>query len=122
MKLAMLDSRKQSVRTQFMTRFIVFIAVVATVLGAIHYYLWLRLVRAAHWPPPWNIVLAGFLVLATVGMPASMLFARGRGHTVAGQVFAWVGFTWLGVMFLLLVAVLGVDAVRMVVAIARRIS
>jgi uncharacterized protein len=105
-----------------MTRFIIFIAVMIGLLGATHYYLWLRLARDPQWPAPWRTIFTSFFVLATVGMPAAAVLARGRGHTVAGQVAAWTGFTWLGVMFLLFTTVLATDAVRLLVAIARRIS
>jgi predicted MPP superfamily phosphohydrolase len=105
-----------------MTRFILFIAVVVGLLGAIHYYLWLRLARGPQWPPPWNTVLTWFFVLATVGLPVAAVVARGSGQTVAGRVAAWTGFTWLGIMFLLFTAVLAVDAGRLLAAIARRSS
>ena len=105
-----------------MIRFLVFIGVVLGVLGAIHYYLWIRLARDPQWPAPWNTVIGWFFVVAAVGMPAAAIIARGRGHTVAGQIAVWPAFVWLGAMFLLFAAVLVTDVGRLLVAIARRIS
>jgi predicted MPP superfamily phosphohydrolase len=104
------------------TRFVVFIGVVLALLGAIHYYLWSRLVRDPQWPAPWNSVLAWFLVFAAVGVPAAMFVTRGRTGSVAGHVAIWAAYIWMGVMFLLFTAVLASDVVRAFVAVARRIS
>jgi predicted MPP superfamily phosphohydrolase len=103
-------------------RFVVFIAVAVGLLGGIHYYLWLRLARDPHWPPPWNTVLVWFFVLAAVGLPVAVILSRGTGHTVAGRIALWSAYVWLGVMFLLFTAVLVTDVGRLLVAIARRIS
>src|SRR5215471_11771286 len=103
-------------------RFVVFIAVAVGLLGGIHYYLWVRLARDPHWPPPWGAVLARFFLLAAVGVPAAAILSRGRTHTIAGQVAVWSAYTWLGVMFLLFTAVLFTDVGRLLVGIARRIS
>jgi uncharacterized protein len=105
-----------------MIRFLVFIGVMLGVLGAIHYYLWIRLARDPQWPAPWNTVAGWFFVVAAVGMPAAAIIARGRSHTVAGQIAVWSAFVWLGVMFLLFTAVLVTDAGRLLVTIARRIT
>jgi predicted MPP superfamily phosphohydrolase len=104
------------------TRFIVFIAVALGLLGGIHYYLWVRLARDPQWPPPWNTVLTWFLVVAAVGTPAAAILARGRTHTLVGQVAIWSAYLWLGVMFLLFTTVLATDVSRLLVAIARRIT
>ena len=82
----MLDSPIQRVRTAFsMTRFLVFIGVALSLLGVIHYYLWIRLARDPQWPAPWNTVIGWFFVVAAVGMPAAAIIARGRSHTSLGK-------------------------------------
>src|SRR5436190_2338563 len=105
-----------------MTRFIVFIGVAFGLLGGIHYYLWARLARDPHWPPPWSTVFGWFFVLAAVALPTVAFLARGKTHTVGGQVAIWAAYLWLGVMFLLFTAVLTTDLARLVAAIARRIT
>jgi predicted MPP superfamily phosphohydrolase len=104
------------------TRFLVFIAVALGLLGAIHYYLWIRLARDPQWPAPWSTVLAWFFVLAAVGTPAAAILSRGKTHTIPGQVAIWSAYLWLGVMFLLFTAVIVADAGRLVAAIARRVT
>ena len=115
----MLDSRILRVKKRFQ---MMFIGVALGLLGGIHYFLWVRLVRDPQWPTPWSGLLAWFLVLAAVGVPAVLFLSRGRTNTVAGQVVIWPAYTWLGVMFLLFAAVVTFDVARVLVAIARRIT
>jgi len=103
-------------------RFIAFIAIALGLLGGIHYYLWARLVRDPQWPAPWGTVLTWLLALAAAGLPATMFLVRGRSHGVGAQIAIWATYTWLGVMFLLLVAVFVSDAGHLTARIARRIS
>lgn len=103
-------------------RFVVFIGIAFGLLGAIHYYLWIRLARDPHWPAPWGAVIGWFLVLAAVGMPVAAIAARGRAHSLGGQIAIWSAYIWLGVMFLLFTAVFVTDVGRLVIGIARRIS
>lgn len=103
-------------------RFVVFIAIAFGLLGAIHYYLWIRLARDPHWPSPWSSVLGWFFVVAAVGMPIAVIATRGRAQSLGGQIALWSAYIWLGVMFLLFTAVLATDGGRLVVGIARRIS
>jgi len=115
----MLDSRILRVKKRFQ---MMFIGVALGLLGGIHYFLWVRLVRDPQWPTPWSGLLAWFLVLAAVGVPAVLFLSRGRTNTVAGQVVIWPAYTWLGVMFLLFAAVVTFEVARVLVAIARRIT
>ena len=103
-------------------RFVVFIGIAFGLLGAIHYYLWMRLARDPHWPAPWTAVLGWFFVVGAVGMPIAAIVGSGRAHSVGGQIAVWSAYTWLGVMFLLFTAVLATDLGRLAIAIARRIS
>jgi uncharacterized protein len=101
-----------------MSRFLIFIAVVLTSAVGIHYYLWARLVRDPHLPTPWPGLLTTALVLLAAGMPLAMML--GRKVPSAGRVLAWPTFIWMGLMFLLLVSLLGADLLRLVAWLARR--
>lgn len=81
-------------------RILTFLAVVLAVLGSIHGYLWLRLIRDPAWAPPTGriLTLALFALAATV--PAFFLLTRPLSRA-AIQPLAWVAFIWMGVMFLL---------------------
>jgi hypothetical protein len=101
-----------------MTRFAIFIAVVLTLAVGIHYYLWARLVRAPTLPAPWAALATGVLGALAVGMPLAMFL--GRGFPTLGRALAGAAFAWMGVMFLLLVTLVGADLVRLVAWLARR--
>src|SRR3954469_21349618 len=97
-------------------RFVVFIGIAFGLLAAIHYYLWIRLARDPNWPAPWSSVLGWFFAVAVVGMPVAAIMAR-RAHSVIGQIAIWSAYTWLGVMFLLFIAVSATDVGRFAAAI-----
>jgi predicted MPP superfamily phosphohydrolase len=101
-----------------MTRFAFFIAVVLAITVCVHYYLWTRLVRDPGWPAPWAALASGALALFAIGMPLAMFL--GRKHPAAARALGWPAFTWMGVMFLLFVSLLGVDLVRLLAWLARR--
>jgi predicted MPP superfamily phosphohydrolase len=103
-----------------MARFALFIALVMGLLAGIHYYLWVRLVRAPRLPAPWNGTLSFFLVLLALSLPAMLLV--GRRYPQLGRVLAWPAFIWMGVMFLLFVMFLSADLVRLFATVARRIA
>jgi predicted MPP superfamily phosphohydrolase len=99
-------------------RIAVFLVVVFGVLAAIHYYLWMRLVRDAHLPSPLGALVTAVLVLLfgllVVAVPASSMLPR---HV--STPFKWAAFTWLGFAFFLLVLVFAVDVVRIAATIGR---
>ena len=97
-----------------------FIAVALSLLAGIHYYLWARLIRDPRWAAPWITVGGTLLSLLAASIPLSLILGRGRGH-FRGK-FVWLGYFWLGVMFLLFVAVVSTDALRLLAAIARRVA
>jgi uncharacterized protein len=103
-----------------MTRLVLFIATILALLAGIHYYIWARLIRDPHVPPPWNIVATVTLVLLGVGTPAVLIL--GRNHPGLKELLAWPAYIWMGTMFLLFVALLAGDLFRLVAAIGRKMS
>ena len=98
--------------------FTVLFAVICTILAGLHYYFWVRLVRdtqlsglVRHLATS-SVVGLALLVVATVSI--------GRVFPRVGRVLAWPGFTWMGVMFILLVALIGTDMVRLLAGVASR--
>jgi hypothetical protein len=53
------------------------------------------------------VLLTTALVLLAAGVPFAMML--GRKVPAAGRVLAWPAFIWMGLMFLLLVSLLGAD-------------
>jgi predicted MPP superfamily phosphohydrolase len=103
-----------------MARFALFIALVMGLLAGIHYYLWVRLVRAPRLPAPWNGALTFCLVLLAFSLPAMLLV--GRRYPQLARVVAWPAFIWMGLMFLLFVMFLSADLARLFATVARRMA
>ncbi|HVZ71848.1 MAG TPA: metallophosphoesterase [Polyangia bacterium] len=100
-----------------MSRFLIFIGVALAIILGVHYYLWARLVRDPHLPPPAGTLATFALVLLAVSMPVTMALSRLRPGWA--RALAWPAFTWMGLMFLLLVGVAALDLVRLVVWVVR---
>lgn len=103
-----------------MSRFIVFIVIVLAILTGIHWYLWARMVRDTHLPSPWNVAATVALVALALSMPLALLLRR--ANPGLAQALVWPAFVWMGIMFLLLVSVAGVDLARLGAWIVRRAS
>lgn len=91
-------------------RFALFLLVVSGLLGLVHYYLWARLVRAPGASVRARRAAAVILGLLAVSPIVAMLSMRGP-RAVAAPI-SWVAFTWLGLLFFLLVSTLAFDALR----------
>ncbi len=103
-----------------MSRFLIFIAVVIAIIVGLHYYLWARLVRDPQLALPWRLLATWALVLLALSMPTAMFLSRAR--PAAGRLLAWPAFSWMGVMFLLVVAFATVDLLRVLGGAARGTS
>jgi hypothetical protein len=101
-----------------MSRLLIFVAVVLTIAVGVHYYLWVRLVRDPHLPPPWRHLATAALVLLAAAMPLAMISSR--RFPPLGRLLVWPAFVWMGLMFLLLTALVGADLARGLVTLARR--
>jgi len=78
----------------------------------VHRWLWLRLVRDAAFPEPWNRLFTAAFGLLALGMPAGMIatFLLPRGS--AGPV-AWAVYLWMGWLFLLMTLTIPLELVRL---------
>jgi predicted MPP superfamily phosphohydrolase len=91
--------------------FILIIAVACAIIGGLHYYFWLRLVRDTQLPSPARqVATAATIALACLLVATPIL---GRLVPAIGRPLAWPGFMWLGMMFFLAVALFGTDLVRL---------
>ncbi len=98
---------------------VVFVGVSALVLGGYHYYLWARLVRDAHLPPPWRGAALALLALGAASVPLSFALSASGLPREPLRPFALAAGAWLGLSFLLLVGTLAGDLVRLALAIGR---
>jgi hypothetical protein len=82
-----------------------------SVLGAAHYYVWARLVRDSGLPSAAYALLSALAVVLWLSIPATLVLGRSLKPRLAA-LLVWPGYVWLGTLFLLLVAVLGVDVLK----------
>jgi predicted MPP superfamily phosphohydrolase len=92
--------------------FAIFLLVSLAVLGGMHGYLWLRLVRDPAVAEPWRRMLGVAFVVLTVSLPLGMLALRLAPRPL-DRIVPMLAFTWLGLAFLLFVAVLALDLARL---------
>jgi predicted MPP superfamily phosphohydrolase len=103
------------------SRMIIALTIVATLLFGIHYYLWARLVRDPALPPPWGMALTWALIVLGASGLGGFVLARLAPRSVSSPVM-WVVYTWLGLMFFLLVLVTLGDIARGLGGIVRLIG
>lgn len=92
-------------------RILIFFGVIFGLTVATHYYLWARLIRDPMWPSPWRQIATVSLVLLALSIPASMMAWRTLPRSLAVPI-SWVGYVWMGSMFLLLVLLWGGELAR----------
>jgi predicted MPP superfamily phosphohydrolase len=103
------------------SRLIIFLLVVLSIVGGVHFYLWARLVRDTQLPVPVRTWATAALVALAVSLPATFIVMRQLPPHL-GRLLAWPGFIWMGLMFLAFVLVLCGDLVRMLVLAGARVS
>lgn len=98
----------------------VVLTIACAIVAGLHYYFWVRLVRdtqlvgiGRHLATTGILGLA-ILVVATVSV--------GRLVPRVGRLLAWPGFAWMGMMFILLLILASLDILRLVAALASRLS
>jgi predicted MPP superfamily phosphohydrolase len=92
--------------------FVVFLSIVLTITGALHYYLWARLVRDAGLPTWLHRSLTGVAVLLYLSFPITFWLSRALPpHD--GQTLLLVLWSWLGFLFLLFVLLVIADVGRL---------
>lgn len=97
----------------------VFLAIATLVVGSAHWFVWSRLVRDVA-PSPrvrrGGTVLVGVLFVVVMG---GWLSARSVPRAVVGPI-AWVGYTWLGFLFFLVLALAVAELAKRVTFLAMR--
>jgi predicted MPP superfamily phosphohydrolase len=91
--------------------FSIFLVVSLAVVGGMHTYLWMRLVRDPALPEPWRRIATVALIVLAFAMPLGMIALRAAPQPLARIVPA-VAFGWLGLAFMLFCVLAAVDLVR----------
>jgi predicted MPP superfamily phosphohydrolase len=96
-----------------MARYVVFFLVAMLVMGSAHRYVWARLVRDAALPAPWARVGTLAIVVLFVLLMSGFVAFRFVPRAVAAP-FMWISYTWLGLLFFLVLALGVSDLARLV--------
>lgn len=94
-------------------RYVVFFFVVSIVMGACHRYVWARLIRDVVLPAPWARIGTIAIVAMFVLLMAGFVIFRFIPRSVASPIM-WVTYTWLGVLFFLVISLAVTDVARLV--------
>ncbi len=97
--------------------FFAFLTVVLAILGGMHGYLWVRLIRDPDLPDLWRRVATALLVLLALSVPLGM-FALRLGSGWVARVLPAAAFAWLGVAFVLFCVVAAIDLARLSIQLA----
>ncbi len=95
-------------RTSRAASFALFITLALSVLGGAHYYLWTRLVHDPAWPDAVQRGLSVALVLLFLSLPLTFWLVRTLPRE-QGRWVAFAGFSWMGVLFYLVVTLAATD-------------
>lgn len=94
-------------------RYVLFFLVASLIVGSAHRYVWARLVRDAALPSPWGRVATIAIAVLFVLLMSGFVLGRLLPRAVVSP-FMWVSYTWLGVLFFLVLALGVSDLARFV--------
>lgn len=100
--------------------FFLFFAVALSLAGSLHYYIWARLVRDVALPVLWHRVLTGVLVALFLSIPLTFTLARGQKAESMRPILL-ATFSWMGLLFLIVMLLLVVDAGKLGVNVAAKL-
>lgn len=92
--------------------FLTFLAVVLSIMGGVHWYLFVRLVRDTAIPSPWSQILGVALVVVVASIPLSFVASRILDRHLARYVVVPV-YVWLGFSFQTFFLLLAIDLFRL---------
>lgn len=95
------------------------LALSALFSGSLHFYVWWRLVRAAHLPRVAHRAITGLMIAMWIAVPVtvtSRMWAPSLGSTLG-----WVALPWLALIGILFVRCAAVDIPRQLARLGRRI-
>ena len=94
-------------------RYVLVFLIASLVMGSAHRYVWARLVRDAALPSPWGRVATVAIVVLFILLMGGFMVSRMLPRAVASP-FMWVAYTWLGILFFMVMA-LGVSDLARVI-------
>ena len=101
-------------------RLIIFLTTFLTLYGGLHVYAFLKVRGALHPGAKGNVALIAFMVLMNFS-PIIVRVSEQQGFEWISRFLAWVGYTWMGLLFLFFFVSLSLDAYRLIVYLSSRI-
>jgi len=95
-------------------RFLAFLIVFLSVMGAVHGYIYLRVVKDTALPSPWNLVAGVFFTAAILSLPLSFVAGRTLARNLA-RLLVVPAYLWLGFAFQVFFLLLAGDVIRALV-------
>jgi predicted MPP superfamily phosphohydrolase len=93
------------------SRLLIFLGVVLSIVCGVHYFLWVRLARDPGWPAPVVRGMGWGLAILAASIPLGIFASRTLSRTAAAP-FSWLAYVWMGVMFVLFLTLLPMELVR----------
>jgi predicted MPP superfamily phosphohydrolase len=84
------------------------------IYGSFHLYFFLK-IRAAHILPGWALLLIAAFLLFMIAAPILVRISERSGYDKLAILLAYIGYTWMGVIFLFAAAALAVDCYRILI-------
>ncbi len=84
------------------------------IYGSFHLYFFLRL-KAAHIMPAWALSIIAVFLLLMIAAPILVRLSERYGHDQLAIIIAYIGYIWMGIVFVFASAALAVDFYRFVV-------
>ncbi|MBN1932480.1 MAG: metallophosphoesterase [Desulfobacterales bacterium] len=101
-------------------RLIIFLTTFLTLYGGLHVYAYLKVRGALHPGIKGNIVLIAFMILMNFS-PIIVRVSEQQGFEWISRFLAWIGYTWMGLLFLFFFVSLSLDAYRLILYLSSRI-
>jgi predicted MPP superfamily phosphohydrolase len=108
-------------KTWRVPRILIFLAIVLGIVGGVHLYFWVRLVRDTQLPFPYRPWASGALIVLAACLPLPFLVIR-RVPLEWARLVAWPAFVWMGVMFLLFTLLVATDLVRLAAVLGSKVG
>jgi uncharacterized protein len=100
--------------------FVIFIGIFLSLYGLLHVYFYRKVTKAFSLTPPQNIIFIILLCLLLLS-PIIMRVAEGKFPDAISTVITYIGYLWMGIIFLLFAFNLIVDIYRLVIFVSSHI-
>jgi uncharacterized protein len=97
-----------------MTRWIGFLIVFLTVYGLLHLYVLIK-VRRALYLEGLSFILAIFILAFLMLAPVQARILTGQGHPTLAPVMTWIGYVWMGYIFIFICLAVLLDLYHLIV-------